>query len=238
MLSRSQGALRGRFKVVDASREEVEARDPNNFEDRAQATAAVSLTKVKKKRSTFRGKDMKGYDLKSDLPIETTALAGNTIFKEDRPSEDTALMRVACKATAHEEVRKKLKSSGLEEVDTVLLCLHRTNPLRKAFIWLGRQFMFELTVFLCIFCSCIFLVITPPNLDAPDATIVIDTDVMDFWNDIFTFIFTVEFFVRVMAQGLIFTPNAYLKSGWNRTGLLGCYLLHFATCGFYSLAFL
>merc|ERR1719181_1172426 len=32
----------------------------------------------------------------------------------------------------------------------------------------------------------------------------------------FAGIFTFEFFARVMCQGFLFTPNAYLKDNWNR----------------------
>lgn len=31
----------------------------------------------------------------------------------------------------------------------------------------------------------------------------------------FTFFFTLELFIRVFEQGLLFTKNAYLKNGWN-----------------------
>jgi len=38
---------------------------------------------------------------------------------------------------------------------------------------------------------------------------------MDILNPIFTFVFSVEFVVRVLSQGLLLTEDAYLKSGWN-----------------------
>ena len=57
--------------------------------------------------------------------------------------------------------------------------------------------------------------IDPPYRDL-DPNPVVSYELMDRLNPIFTFIFTVEFTVRVLGQGLLYTQGAYLKSGWNR----------------------
>eukprot|EP00961_Rhodomonas_salina_P116270 1564820-Rhodomonas_salina.1 len=44
---------------------------------------------------------------------------------------------------------------------------------------------------------------------------MISFETMDLWNRVFTIIFSVEFFTRVVSKGFLFTKHAYLKSGWN-----------------------
>ena len=86
---------------------------------------------------------------------------------------------------------------------------------RAAFAWLGRQPLFDAVVLLCILTSCFFLMIDPPYRDLNAAPIV-PYAIMDQLNTVFTFVFSVEFCVRVLGQGLLFTKGAYLNSGWNR----------------------
>lgn len=82
------------------------------------------------------------------------------------------------------------------------------------------QVLFDLVVYSCIICSCIFLVITPPREDDPGSTIIVSLALMDTLNFIFTIVFIVEFLVRITGQGFIFTKNAYFNDAWNRMDLL------------------
>ena len=88
-----------------------------------------------------------------------------------------------------------------------------------AFAWLGRQWFFDAVVLLCILISCFFLMIDPPYRDL-NATPTVPYAIMDELNTIFTVVFTVEFLVRILGQGLVLTKGAYLNSGWNRIDTL------------------
>ena len=104
-----------------------------------------------------------------------------------------------------------------EEREVVLGCFGPTNSVRKFFTWLGKQHAFDLTIFAAIIISCIFLMLAPPNDDLMSESLLseISTTNLKNVNRLFTILFTAEFFTKIMSQGLIFTPNAYLKSGWN-----------------------
>lgn len=102
-----------------------------------------------------------------------------------------------------------------DEPERVLFCLLPNNPIRRFFIWLGNQPIFDVVVYTAIMASCAFLMITPPYSDLPDQPPLVAFETMDFWNSVFTFVFIVEFLIRVMSQGLLLTKNAYLQSGWN-----------------------
>lgn len=82
------------------------------------------------------------------------------------------------------------------------------------------QVIFDLVVYSCIICSCIFLVITPPREDDPGSNIIVSLALMEMLNAVFTIVFIVEFLVRISGQGFIFTKNAYFNDAWNRMDLL------------------
>ena len=67
--------------------------------------------------------------------------------------------------------------------------------------------------------SCFLLIVELPYRDL-DPNPLVPYIVMDTLNPIFTFVFTVEFVVRVLGQGLLLTKGAYLKDGWNRIDTL------------------
>jgi hypothetical protein len=108
------------------------------------------------------------------------------------------------------------------EPERVLYCLQPDNPIRRFFVYVSNQPLFDTIVFSAIGASCVFLIITPAYerlpvgpmdhaIEAPP----IPTALMNLLNLVFTLVFVVEFICRVMASGLIQTKHAYLKSGWN-----------------------
>lgn len=99
--------------------------------------------------------------------------------------------------------------------ERVLYFFQPWSSVRRAFMWLDSQPAFEFLVFAAIICSCIFLIVTPPADDVPGYEPVLSKGKLDQANTVFTFVFCVEFVVRVMDRGLLFTQKAYLKSGWN-----------------------
>ena len=109
-----------------------------------------------------------------------------------------------------------------DEPERVLYCLQPRNPIRRLFIYISQQPLFDTIVFGAIGCSCVFLVVTPPYEKLPkgptDPTVIeppIPLALMELLSLVFTLVFSIEFISRVMAVGLWQTRHAYLKSGWN-----------------------
>jgi hypothetical protein len=71
---------------------------------------------------------------------------------------------------------------------------------------------------LSIILSCLLLIITPKHDDIPGWRHVLAPETIRSCSFGFTIVFSLEFVVRVMHQGFLLTPTAYLKSWWNRVG--------------------
>jgi hypothetical protein len=98
----------------------------------------------------------------------------------------------------------------------VLFLFSLRNPIRRAIIFLGNSLPFNFVIYSSIICQCIFLIFTPAFPDMPgQEKPVLSLAIMELANTGFTIFFTLEFFVRVMHVGLLFTPTAYFRSGWN-----------------------
>ena len=147
-----------------------------------------------------------GDQMKNEIPKSKSQIA---------PIVEAVSMAVPYKKEEEEE----------EDPERVLFCLMPNNPIRVAFVWLARQPLFDTSIYIAILVSCFFLIIERPYDDLVDYPGQKETlkplipsitkDTMTSVNALMTFMFTVEFFCRVMAQGLIMTRQAYLKSGWN-----------------------
>jgi len=107
--------------------------------------------------------------------------------------------------------------------DRVLYCIYPDYTIRKFFLWLGRQWLFDAAVYVAIVVSCVFLMLMPPGglstadikrID-PEYPVPVTDRTARLCSYLFTFIFTAEFLVKVLDRGLLFTRRAYLKDGWN-----------------------
>ena len=103
-----------------------------------------------------------------------------------------------------------LKLKRQQEPERVLFMLQPNNPIRRFFVYLSGQPLFDTVVFSAIGCSCFFLIITPAYDKLPrgpaDQTLeepMVPKGLIDTLGLSFTLIFTVEFVSRVMAVGLI-----------------------------------
>eukprot|EP00960_Hanusia_phi_P041224 754897-Hanusia_phi.AAC.1 len=130
--------------------------------------------------------------------------------------DETELSKILKEVTDFTSVRK-----AVEEVqqERVLFLFYPYSPVRRFFVWLGKQYIFDMFVYAAILGSCFFLMITPPYQDMGVDPIV-SYWAMSYWNRVFVFIFTIEFGCKIMASGLYFTNTAYLRSGWNRMDTL------------------
>ncbi|EKX53939.1 hypothetical protein GUITHDRAFT_132377 [Guillardia theta CCMP2712] len=139
---------------------------------------------------------------------------------------DASMMEYASKAYPHlatlvsmsvlKTEKEELDQAGSKQnMERVLLYFHPFHPARRFCTWLIKQPAFDLVIFASIIVGCILLVTAPPYDDIPGNAPLLDPVMSQQLNNLFTFIFTVEFICRVMCHGLLFTKNAYLKSGWN-----------------------
>ncbi|XP_063608556.1 voltage-dependent T-type calcium channel subunit alpha-1G-like, partial [Penaeus indicus] len=85
------------------------------------------------------------------------------------------------------------------------------NPIRKSCIYLVSRRWFDSTVLFFIGLNCITLAMERPNIP-PEST---ERFVLQIFNYIFTVVFGIEMFIKVIAQGLLYGKNAYFSSGWN-----------------------
>nr|XP_022916967.1 voltage-dependent T-type calcium channel subunit alpha-1G-like isoform X2 [Onthophagus taurus] len=85
------------------------------------------------------------------------------------------------------------------------------NRFRKLCVWLVYQKWFDNVVLLFIAMNCITLAMERPNIP-PDST---ERFFLKSTNYLFTVVFTLEMFLKVVASGMCYGPDAYFTSGWN-----------------------
>jgi hypothetical protein len=152
--------------------------------------------------------------------------------------------------TAAAVVNSTLATSGvvhagqvrIEQAARTLLFFHQSNIVRRYCIYIQGNVVFISLIYSSIFCSCFLLAAAPPAPDVPGQTVLFSQEVSDVSDAVFTGIFTTEMLINIIAQvreqsiswhthktsiltccccqGLLFTPNAYLLSGWNVIQLL------------------
>lgn len=95
---------------------------------------------------------------------------------------------------------------GEGKENTALACFHFSNPVRKALIGLCDHWIFEAVVLLVIIASSAVLAVEDPV--APD-------DAFDTFNICVWAFFLLEFLLKIIAYGFMFTPRGYIMDSWN-----------------------
>ncbi|XP_062137719.1 uncharacterized protein LOC133847019 isoform X11 [Drosophila sulfurigaster albostrigata] len=85
------------------------------------------------------------------------------------------------------------------------------NRFRQVCTWFVNQKWFDNVVLLFIALNCITLAMERPNIP-PSST---ERLFLSTANYVFTVVFTVEMFIKVVATGMFYGPDAYFTSGWN-----------------------
>ncbi|EDV92308.1 GH24843 [Drosophila grimshawi] len=85
------------------------------------------------------------------------------------------------------------------------------NRFRQICSWFVNQKWFDNVVLLFIALNCITLAMERPNIP-PSST---ERVFLATANYVFTVVFTVEMFIKVVATGMFYGPDAYFTSGWN-----------------------
>ncbi|XP_078529785.1 voltage-dependent L-type calcium channel subunit alpha-1C isoform X1 [Lissotriton helveticus] len=107
---------------------------------------------------------------------------------------------------------KKQGTTTATRPPRALLCLTLKNPIRKACISIVEWKPFEIIILLTIFANCVALAIYIPFPEDDSNATNSNLERVEY---LFLIIFTVEAFLKVIAYGLLFHPNAYLRNGWN-----------------------
>ncbi|XP_037702190.1 voltage-dependent L-type calcium channel subunit alpha-1C isoform X1 [Choloepus didactylus] len=107
---------------------------------------------------------------------------------------------------------KKQSSTAATRPPRALLCLTLKNPIRRACISIVEWKPFEIIILLTIFANCVALAIYIPFPEDDSNATNSNLERVEY---LFLIIFTVEAFLKVIAYGLLFHPNAYLRNGWN-----------------------
>uniref|UniRef100_A0A8C9SJ36 Voltage-dependent L-type calcium channel subunit alpha n=1 Tax=Scleropages formosus TaxID=113540 RepID=A0A8C9SJ36_SCLFO len=107
---------------------------------------------------------------------------------------------------------KKQASTAATRPPRALLCLTLKNPIRRACISIVEWKPFEIIILLTIFANCVALAVYIPFPEDDSNATNSNLERVEY---LFLIIFTVEAFLKVIAYGLLFHPNAYLRNGWN-----------------------
>jgi len=97
-----------------------------------------------------------------------------------------------------------------------LFCLSSTNKLRYAFVWLATWNIFEYFITLAIVLNS-FLLASTDYQKRLDPTYVSEwTPTQEQIDYVFSWIFIVECFVKVVAMGFVLNKGSYLRDSWNK----------------------
>ncbi|XP_072810652.1 voltage-dependent L-type calcium channel subunit alpha-1C isoform X2 [Vicugna pacos] len=107
---------------------------------------------------------------------------------------------------------KKQGSTTATRPPRALLCLTLKNPIRRACISIVEWKPFEIIILLTIFANCVALAIYIPFPEDDSNATNSNLERVEY---LFLIVFTVEALLKVIAYGLLFHPNAYLRNGWN-----------------------
>ncbi|KAL3273058.1 hypothetical protein HHI36_014513 [Cryptolaemus montrouzieri] len=103
-------------------------------------------------------------------------------------------------------------ASFMKEREDFSLYLFPSNSgFRQWCQWFIEQKWFDNVVLLFIALNCITLAMERPNIPPTSRERVF----LSSCNYIFTIVFTAEMFIKVVAAGMCYGPNAYFTSGWN-----------------------
>ncbi|CAH2234985.1 jg18984 [Pararge aegeria aegeria] len=98
-----------------------------------------------------------------------------------------------------------------EKEDYSLYIFAPDNKIRRLCTWMVTRSWFDNIVLLFIALNCITLAMERPNIP-PDSK---ERSFLSSANYVFTVVFAVEMFIKVVASGMFYGADAYFTSGWN-----------------------
>ncbi|KAK1152751.1 voltage-dependent L-type calcium channel subunit alpha-1S-like [Acipenser oxyrinchus oxyrinchus] len=110
------------------------------------------------------------------------------------------------------EKLKKQACAGNPRPARALCCLNLRNPFRKACISIVEWKPFEIIILLTIFANCVALAVFLPMPEDDTNNGNVSLEKVEY---IFLIVFTIEAFLKIVAYGFLFHPDAYLRNCWN-----------------------
>ncbi|XP_056643693.1 voltage-dependent T-type calcium channel subunit alpha-1H-like isoform X1 [Diorhabda sublineata] len=140
----------------------------------------------------------------------------NTV-KTDNNSNESILpklnIRRGLKRKIMDKIGSLIDSSGClkDKEDYSLYLFPPENKFRRCCCWIVKQSWFDNLVLIFIAQNCITLAMERPNIppESPEKIFLQSS------NYIFSIVFATEMFIKVVASGMCYGPNAYFTSGWN-----------------------
>ncbi|XP_060695860.1 voltage-dependent L-type calcium channel subunit alpha-1C [Hemiscyllium ocellatum] len=154
------------------------------------------------------------------IPSPGAALSWQAAIDAARQAKAAAMMGNNMVSTVNSTQRKrqqyskqkKQANAATTRPPRALFCLTLKNPLRRACINIVEWKPFEIIILLTIFANCVALAVYIPFPEDDSNATNSNLERVEY---LFLIIFTVEAFLKVIAYGLLFHPNAYLRNGWN-----------------------
>lgn len=157
-------------------------------------------------------------NFKADLQKSLSSL-NNPSITDQQPSttsqQEQQQPREACigdnKITRLIKRLTKSESFIEKREDYSLYVFPETNKFRVACSWFVNQKWFDNIVLVFIALNCITLAMERPNIP-PNST---ERYFLGTANYVFTVVFAIEMFVKVVSTGMFYGKDAYFTSGWN-----------------------
>ncbi|XP_062842556.1 calcium channel, voltage-dependent, L type, alpha 1S subunit, a [Trichomycterus rosablanca] len=116
------------------------------------------------------------------------------------------------KRKQREKLKKLQATGGNPRPARSLLFLTLRNPFRRACISIVEWKPFEIIILLTIFVNCVALAVFMPMPEEDTNNTNSNLESLEY---IFLIIFTLECFLKIVAYGLLFHADAYLRNCWN-----------------------
>uniref|UniRef100_A0A3B1KJ69 Voltage-dependent L-type calcium channel subunit alpha n=1 Tax=Astyanax mexicanus TaxID=7994 RepID=A0A3B1KJ69_ASTMX len=116
------------------------------------------------------------------------------------------------KRKQREKLKKLQATGGNPRPARSLLFLTLKNPFRKACISIVEWKPFEIIILVTIFANCVALAVFMPMPEEDTNNTNSNLESLEY---IFLIIFTLECFLKIVAYGLLFHADAYLRNCWN-----------------------
>eukprot|EP00282_Hemiselmis_andersenii_P036363 CAMPEP_0169440254 /NCGR_PEP_ID=MMETSP1042-20121227/7636_1 /TAXON_ID=464988 /ORGANISM="Hemiselmis andersenii, Strain CCMP1180" /LENGTH=1347 /DNA_ID=CAMNT_0009551227 /DNA_START=64 /DNA_END=4104 /DNA_ORIENTATION=- len=133
--------------------------------------------------------------------------AASTDGKEIRSSRELRLSSKAVSGSGKELDEEKKR-------ERVIFFLDPESSFARAVVSIADHHLFEKLIFLTITFSCLFLALDSPD-PAVQAAYFLSPAELEIGNTVCIAVFTFEFIIRALSDGILFTERAYFRSSWN-----------------------
>ena len=195
-------------------RERAAVEDADEAEKRAEAEIQAAEAAEEAKEEEAKAEEAKAEAIVKVAEASATPFptVGIPPALKVTPSEDDAERGVASSQQLHADDETHDEALRLIHPDDVALnCLPPTSELRQRCRSTVEHPAVDSTLMAAVILSSLLLALDSPRND-PDSALAL---VLRLSNYAFTLLFLAEAVLKAAAYGLLHTPRAYLKNGWN-----------------------